>query len=183
MENQRTPPRGGTRGRTAAGDTEAVGTGHVTGSAPAAAGTGQGPGEHQATQSQQSGIVGMVRERATSQLSTQKVKATDGLDSIAQAVRQTTQQLRSQDQAAIAGYIDKAADGLEQLSRRLRDKEVDELMRDARNIARRQPALFIGGSFALGILAARFIKSSQRDGASEYHQRGGETGVERTGAY
>jgi len=41
---------------------------------------------------------------------------------------------------------------------------MDQMLRDARNLARRQPALFIGGSFAVGLLAARFVKSSPRDG-------------------
>ena len=33
-------------------------------------------------------------------------------------------------------------------------------MHDAQRLARRQPALFVGGAFALGLLGARFLKSS-----------------------
>jgi hypothetical protein len=37
-------------------------------------------------------------------------------------------------------------------------------MNDAQRLARRQPALFVGGAFAVGLLGARFLKSSaQRD--------------------
>jgi len=32
---------------------------------------------------------------------------------------------------------------------------------DAERLAHRQPALFVGGAFALGLLAARFLKSSK----------------------
>ena len=41
-------------------------------------------------------IVDRVRDRATAQLSNQKDRATDGLNSVAQAVRQSTQELRDQ---------------------------------------------------------------------------------------
>jgi hypothetical protein len=105
-----------------------------------------------------------VKERATAQLDTQKTRATDGLSVIAGAVRRTTEHLRSEQHDSIAEYVDRAADQLEHLSAGLRDKDVTELLQDARRFARRQPGLFIGGSFAVGLLAARFLKSSQRDG-------------------
>jgi hypothetical protein len=45
--------------------------------------------------------------------------------------------------------------------------------------------VFIGGSFALGLLAARFIKSSHYNGGRDEHPYAGETGLDRhsTGAY
>ena len=106
------------------------------------------------------GIVGRVRERATAQLATQKDKATDGLGSVAQAVRDTTQHLRTQQYDTVAQYAEKAADQIDRFSQRLKEKGVGELLDDAQQLARRQPALFIGGAFALGLLGARFLKSS-----------------------
>jgi hypothetical protein len=111
-----------------------------------------------------SGIAGKVKERATAQLATQKNRATDGLGTVASAVRQTSQHLREQQNETVAQYVDKAAEQLERLSNRLREKDVGELLQDAQRLARRQPALFIGGSFAVGLLAARFLKSSRPDG-------------------
>jgi hypothetical protein len=108
-------------------------------------------------------VVSTVRERATAQLDAQKGRATEGLDAIAHAVRQTTQQLRNEQQGTLADYIEKVADQLERVSGGIRDKNVNELMRDAQQLARRQPALFIGGSFAAGLLLARFLKSSRRN--------------------
>jgi hypothetical protein len=106
------------------------------------------------------GIVGKAKERATAQLSTQKDRATDGLGSIARAVRQSTSSLRENQQETVAQYVEKAADHIERFSNTLREKDVDELLREAQQFARRRPALFIGGSFAVGLLAARFLKSS-----------------------
>jgi galactokinase/mevalonate kinase-like predicted kinase len=135
--------------------------------------------------SQQGGIVDKVKERATTQLSSQKVRATDELDNIAKAVRQTTQQLRADNHSGVAEYIDKAAEQLERFSHRLRDKDINEILEDARQLARRRPAMFIGGGFALGLLAARFIKSSQRNGGRDEQRYAGQTGLDRysTGAY
>jgi hypothetical protein len=105
-------------------------------------------------------IVGRVREQATAQLASQKNKATDGLGSVAQAVRQTTRQLRDEQHDTVARYAEQAADQIERFSQRLKDKDVGELVNDAQQLARRQPALFVGGAFALGLLGARFLKSS-----------------------
>ena len=109
---------------------------------------------------QDSGIAGRVRKHATEQLATQKDRATDGLGSVAQAVRDTTQHLRTQQHDTVARYAEQAADQIERFSQRLKEKDVSELLEDAQQLARRQPALFIGGAFALGLLGARFLKSS-----------------------
>ena len=116
-------------------------------------------------------LMDTVKQRANSQFDTQKGRATDSISAIAGAVRQSTQQLRDQQQDGLAQYVERAADQLERFSTGLRDKSADELIRDVRDMARRQPALFIGGSFAVGLLAARFLKSS-RQGQGEYGYSG-----------
>jgi hypothetical protein len=108
------------------------------------------------------GVLNRVRDSAAAQLTTQKDKATDGIGSVAQAVRQSTQQLRDHQHDTLAGYVESAANQIEQFSQRLRDKDVGELVEDAQRLARRQPALFIGSAFALGLLGVRFLKSSAR---------------------
>jgi hypothetical protein len=51
---------------------------------------------------------------------------------------------------------------------------------DLENLARRQPALVLGGALLLGLMGARFLKSSQRDrqfrGESQSYGRIGRTG-------
>jgi hypothetical protein len=107
------------------------------------------------------GLMDKVKDGAVSQLSTQKDRATDGIGSVAQAVRQSTQQLRDQHHDTIAQYVDQAAAQLERFSGTLKDKNVSELLDEAQRFARRNPALFVGGAFALGLLSARFFKSSR----------------------
>jgi ElaB/YqjD/DUF883 family membrane-anchored ribosome-binding protein len=126
---------------------------------------------HSSTDS--TGLMDRVRQGATSQLGTQKNKATDSIGTVAQAVKQASQQLRTQQHDTIANYIDQAASQLEQFSARLREKDVGELVRDAQQFARRNPAVFIGSAFAIGLLGARFLKSSRdrqygSDGRNSY---------------
>ena len=109
------------------------------------------------------GIVGRIRETAAAQLNTQKEKATEGLGTVASAVRESTQNLRSQQHDVAARYVEQAADQIERLSARLREKDITELLNDAQQLARRRPALFIGAAFALGLIGARFLKSSSPD--------------------
>lgn len=120
------------------------------------------------------GIMDRVKDGAVSQLSTQKDRASDGIGSVVQAVRQSTQQLRDQQHDTIAQYVDQAAAQLERFSKTLKEKNVTQLVDEAQRFARRNPAVFIGGAFALGLLGARFFKSS-RD------QRGDENWRDRFG--
>lgn len=124
------------------------------------------------------GIMGRVRDSANAQLSQQKDRATDGLGSVAHAVRQSTQQLRDQQHDTIAQYIEQAADQLEKFSARLKEKNVNELVDDAQRFARQRPALFIGSAFAIGLIGARFFKSSADRGYAS--RRSFETGSTRT---
>ena len=106
------------------------------------------------------GMVDRVRHTAAAQLTTQKTRATEALGSVAVALRQSSQPLRDHNQVTLADYAGRAADQLEQLSTRVRERDLTELMDDVNRFARRQPALFVGAAFAVGALAARFLKSS-----------------------
>lgn len=144
------------------------------GSTPGNTGTARHSTESHSTGT--NGIAGRVREQATAQLSSQKTKATDGLGSVAQAVRQTTQHLRNEQHDTVARYAEQAADQIERFSQRLKEKDVSELMNDAQQLARRKPALFVGGAFALGLIGARFMKSSAPDDHATYGSTSGEYG-------
>jgi len=111
-------------------------------------------------------VVDQAREQATSKLGAQKDTAAAGLTSVAQALRQTGQHLREQDQTGVTSYIDSAADQVEQLSSYLQGRDISQLVDDVERFARRRPVLFIGGAFALGILGARFLKSSRQQVAT-----------------
>jgi hypothetical protein len=105
-------------------------------------------------------------EQLRSRLNNQKHQAAQRITPVQVALRETAHQLRKQGQAPVAGYADKASDQVEWFSGYLRETEVDEIVDQARDVARRRPALFLGSALTLGFLAARFLKSSSREGAS-----------------
>jgi hypothetical protein len=91
---------------------------------------------------------------------TRKAQAIGGLQDVAEAVRQTGVVLRHQNKEQMANYTEKVAHQVERISSYLEEKDVDELLMEAENLARRQPGIFLAGAFGVGLLIGRFIKSS-----------------------
>ncbi|MDQ3750277.1 MAG: hypothetical protein M3367_14885 [Acidobacteriota bacterium] len=116
--------------------------------------------------------LGQAKDKAASVIDEQKTNIATGLTSVADGIRQVGENLRTDDQnqvAALAGkYGESLAGQVEKFSNYINQKEIKELARDVEQFARRNPALFIGGALALGILAARFLKSS---GSSNQNSR------------
>lgn len=137
------------------------------------------------TQQKAGEVVDQAKQQATSQLSSQKDRAVDSLGTVVDALRQTSKHLRESDQQGIAQYADKAAERVEQFSGQLRGKDVQEIVRDVERYARQQPALFLGGAFVLGLLGARFLKSTaqREDDGDTSHYRSGQYGGYRPGYY
>jgi hypothetical protein len=92
-------------------------------------------------------------------------RAAETLDQVVQAVRQATDQLREQ-QPQVASFADMAVQQVEKSSQYLRQHEPREIVSGIESWARRQPALALGGSLALGLLAGRFLRSSTPPGGS-----------------
>lgn len=107
-------------------------------------------------------VVNEAQEQTQDMLASRKEQAVSGLGNLAQAFRQTEDQLREQEQTAAANAINTVANQMERFSSYLSNKEVTDLLDEAEGLARRNPELFLGGAFALGLLASRFLKSSAR---------------------
>ena len=110
-----------------------------------------------------SGVVGAVQQQAVSRLDKQKEHAADELASVAGTVRQMGDQLKQPEHGAVAQYAahygDVAADQLQQISGYLRQHDAKQLVSEVESFARREPVLFTGGAFVLGLIGARFLKS------------------------
>lgn len=112
-----------------------------------------------------SGAIGQVKEKATTVIDEQKTNLASGIHSVADSIRQVGVNLSSATDnnqvAALAGkYGENLAGQIEKFSSYINEKELRELARDVEQFARRNPLLFVGGAFALGVLGARFLKSS-----------------------
>ncbi len=104
--------------------------------------------------------VDQIQERAVSMVSSRKEEAASQIDGIARALRQTSNHLRDENNEAVAKYANSLADGVEKVSGYLHNNDVNQFLSDAEGFARRQPELFLGAAFTLGLLAARFFRSS-----------------------
>ncbi|NLG50636.1 MAG: hypothetical protein GX552_11045 [Chloroflexi bacterium] len=116
-------------------------------------------------------------EMAKSTLETQKDNLADRLSTIAKTLHQVSDRMRQEQQGTVAGYVNQAANQLERFSGTMRERSVDDMLSDVEQYARKQPEVFIGGAFFLGLIAARFLKSSgqaaqSRRMESQSRQRG-----------
>jgi hypothetical protein len=113
---------------------------------------------------------GVAAEKATSKLEEQKSTLSGGLATVADSVRRVSDNLRGPDvQDGIAKftaeYSDVAARKIEGVANYFEQKSVSEMYTDVENFARRNPAVFVGGAFALGLLLSRFLKSGTNEGS------------------
>jgi hypothetical protein len=115
-----------------------------------------------------SNVASQAGDKVVSGLDTQKAKAAEGLGSVARALRQSSDQLREQNQGAVVSeYISSAANQVERLSGYLRSTNTRDMVSGVEQFARQQPALFVGGAFMLGLLGARFLKSSAQSSSGQ----------------
>lgn len=105
-----------------------------------------------------------ARDSATSSLNQSRHRAADSIESIAGAVRGTGERLRSENRESVANLTDSLADQVERLSSYLRTRDLRAVRDDMERFARQQPAVAIGVALAIGLLGARFIKSSPAGG-------------------
>lgn len=110
---------------------------------------------------QQAGeLLNRTRDEMKAQLSSQKDRAAESLSGFASTLHQTADQCLNDDMAAgLGGYAHRAAEQVDRFTDYLRTRDVDDVIREAEDMARRQPTLFIAGSFLIGMAIARFLKS------------------------
>lgn len=121
-----------------------------------------------------------ARSQVTATLADQKTRAADQLSDVAHALRRTGEELNGQEHPTIAQFADAAAEQVERFSGYLKQGDLGDLWQDVRNVAQRQPELFVAGLLAAGFLAGRFLKSSsaqtKRSNGSQYSSYQGSQG-------
>ena len=110
-------------------------------------------------------VVDRAKGLAEEQVTDRQEKSAGQIDMLAKALHRTSEDMSD---SMAAPYIEKAADALDRMSGSVRDASFADAVRSTESFARREPLLFLGGALALGLLAARFIKSSaHRDDDSD----------------
>ena len=100
-----------------------------------------------------------AKSAAESKLSVGKEQAADRLSGVVQGLRSSSDQFGNQE--TIQRLVSRAADRVGDFADHLRNRDVPQLIDEVEDFARRQPAAFLGGAFAVGLLGARFLKSSR----------------------
>ena len=106
---------------------------------------------------QASSLAGQVKDRAVSAVEGRKSGIADQVEDAAQAVHRSGEQLRGQSDW-LASAVERGASELSSFASSLRDKDAATLVSEVQGFARRQPAAFIGASFAAGFALARLGK-------------------------
>ena len=116
-----------------------------------------------------------LQSQVTQLVGDQKAKAADQIDGFAGAIRKAAQSLHEENDEALAGYADGAANAVEQARDYLRDREPADLFHDLGGFIRRRPEWGLGGLFIAGLAAGRFLKASHNSSAPTSSSTGGST--------
>ena len=121
------------------------------------------PSQQQGAKAQARNVIVEAKDRAQdrvrSAITQTKSSAATTIGGLAQSLLLSSQTLNDQQNGA-ARYVEQAAERLERASQYLETADINDVMRRTEDWARKNPPLFIGGALALGILGARFLKSS-----------------------
>jgi hypothetical protein len=127
------------------------------------------------TVDQASHAVSDIKEEATSAYIAQRDRVVESLTALASALKTTSQNLtkdavgstqNGNAAMALGPFVEEAADRISQSADFLRDKDMSGLMREAQTLAKKQPLLFLGAMFGVGIAGARMFKGMSESGGS-----------------
>lgn len=121
------------------------------------------------------GLMDAARVQAQNFVEQRKGDAAHSVNDLARTLRNSGRDLG--DKPNIRAFFDSAADGLEQLGTSIESRSFGQLYGEAESFARRAPVAVAVGTFVVGLLAARFIKSSsmpvEGESLQERHARTG----------
>ena len=108
-------------------------------------------------------IADQVKDQASAVAQQQMTSAAEGLDSAAGAVNAVGDRLRENHLGELSQYTGMAAEQIEKLATWLRTTTPEEIAHDIEDFAKKQPAVFVAGALALGLIGVRFLRSTSQD--------------------
>jgi len=106
---------------------------------------------------------GQAGDKARDLAQAGKERATAALDSLVQTVEDAAAEIDEKLGSQYGDYARRAAAGIGNFSDSFRDKDVDQLFADARELVKKSPAVAIGAAAALGFVLARLARSGMPD--------------------
>lgn len=108
------------------------------------------------------GLAGTIRQGLSDQVEQQKNGLADRLSTVAERAQRSAADLR-RDEPWLGDLLGRGANELEGLASDLRRNEIGDLMGSVETFARRQPALFMGATVALGYALTRFVGAGAQE--------------------
>ena len=113
-------------------------------------------------------VTRQVADKAQSTFENVRGKVSEQFTAVARAIESAADRLAQTDQSGLSKRVQQYVQKAENASRYLQNKSPRELKDDLDRFARKRPAWFLGGAVLAGLLAARFLKSSEQKGSVEY---------------
>ena len=121
---------------------------------------------------------GSAQDKIREQVDTLSTEAGHQVDSVGQAMRTASEQLRGKGNELPAKVAEQLAQRAEQVGSYLRESDADRILGDLEDFGRRQPWAVAAVGLALGVAGARFLKAS---GRRRYRQGQSRVGVQGDG--
>lgn len=104
-----------------------------------------------------------ARLQAEGLLDRQKAAAADQAERVTNVLHKMADEFERQEQPYFSGCVQELAKRSDAFSRTLRERELSDLMHQARKYGREHPTLFVGGAIAAGFMLSRFLRSSSQE--------------------
>ena len=122
-------------------------------------------------------------QQAKSTARDQKQSVAQSLTQVGQALHDSGSSLQQKGDNTAAQAIDMAASKVDTLAEYLQNTSIDDMIHGVQDYARREPAIFFGGAFALGFALSRFLKSSPPSANQPYPGPSGYGTAPYSGSY
>jgi hypothetical protein len=104
----------------------------------------------------------------------QKDAAADRVGGYSSAIHESARALE-QDDPNVAHFANQAADRIEEAADYIRNSDFARLRQDAEGVARRHPALFMGGMLLAGLVLGNLAKASRQELGEDNRDRSGDS--------
>src|SRR3954451_20813647 len=104
-----------------------------------------------------------AKGRVRDEVDRRSTEAGEQATTVADAIRQASQQLREQGKEQAAKPMEQAAQRVESAGQWLRDSDGDRILRDVENFGRSNPLAVAAGGLVIGFALSRVLKASSSE--------------------
>ncbi len=119
----------------------------------------QGRGKREVVKQEAEKLTGQASDKVRAFAEDGKARASGVLEELAQTIEDAATTIDEKIGVQFGGYARSASTAVFDVSRTLADKDVDELVDDARSFVKKSPGIAIGAAAAIGFVLARVVQS------------------------